>query len=956
LLGVGSHDSRESEGVRGSRLAGLRAAPRESPAQIQNQECILVFTTWVPSRFRVRFVVAITTAIAAVPALATAATITVCSSGCAYSSVQLAVNAAQPGDTVLLRAGQTFVVNLLLPAKSSSSTAYVTIRSDTADTSLPNATTRLVPSGRSGANTSSSLLAHLVGVGGTAKTLPVVRTAPGAHHYKLMFLDIDGKAQEGYETLVAIGTDKADTPPHHIVFDRVYVHGHPTKGQKRGIALNGGSTSILNSYIADVKAANADSQAIGGWNGKGPYQIINNYVEGSGENIMFGGAAPAISGLIPSDIVISGNHIVKPTSWRNPVLAPPTSPKASASSTAGSLTAGAHYFKIVALTLSSTKELNSLPSAEVSATATAGHSIQLTWSGSSGATQYRIYHGTSAGGESKYLTTTSSSTSFLYKGSGESSGTPPTAGTKWTSKNLLELKNAQRLTINGNVFENNWSGDQNGYAIVLTPRNTDGRAPWATVSDLTFTNNIVRHSAAVFNILGYDDTQAAGSALTQRVTIRNNLFYDINPANWGPAAPKCFLLGQGPTDITFDANTVDQQGTTLLGAYGKPTLRFVFTNNAALHGKYGVFGDSSSVGNATLTKYFPSAVFKYNVLAGGTASLYPATNTFPTVAEWNAAFVNPAAGDYHLRSTASFISAGTGGSAPGVNLDILESSSDDISSPPPPTSSLPPTANPGGPYSGAVRADVSVTGAASRSGTAALSTFAWQFGDEIVLDASDVKAADIHGHWQKATMAGTASGFALINPDAGAAKLTAPTASPSSYVDVRFYAAAGVPYYVWFRAQAEGNSYTNDSFFVQFSDSVDTATHAVTRIGTTAGLAMVLEEGHDAGLSGWGWNDANYGGTAPPVYFASSGLHTLRLQPREDGIVIDQIVISSAVYAARRPGLTKNDTTIVPGTLGTATGVTAIHRFAVAGVYPVVLTVTDVAGLQGTATTTATIR
>jgi hypothetical protein len=225
-----------------------------------------------------------------------------------------------------------------------------------------------------------------------------------------------------------------------------------------------------------------------------------------------------------------------------------------------------------------------------------------------------------------------------------------------------------------------------------------------------------------------------------------------------------------------------------------------------------------------------------------------------------------------------------------------------------------------------------------------------------VLDASDVKAADVHGHWQKASMAGTASGVALVNADAGAAKPSAPAASPGSYVDVHFYAAAGVPYHVWFRAQAEGNSYTNDSFFVQFSDSVDTAGHAVNRTGSTTGLAVVLEEGHDAGVSGWGWNDANYGATAAPVYFATSGAHTLRLQQREDGIVIDQIVISSAAYANKRPGLTKKDTTIVPGTLGTATGVSAIHRYAIAGVYPVVLTLTDVAGLQDTATTTATIR
>ena len=149
-----------------------------------------------------------------------------------------------------------------------------------------------------------------------------------------------------------MGTDKADTPPHDIVFDRVYVHGHATKGQKRGIALNGGSTDVLNSYIADIKSASYESQALAGWNGAGPYRIVNNYIEAAGENVMFGGSVPAKSGLIPSDIVITGNDIAKVTAWRNPILAAPGSPKAAASSATGSLSAGKHYFKIVAVTRS----------------------------------------------------------------------------------------------------------------------------------------------------------------------------------------------------------------------------------------------------------------------------------------------------------------------------------------------------------------------------------------------------------------------------------------------------------------------------------------------------------------------------------------------------------------------------------------------------------------------------
>jgi hypothetical protein len=116
-----------------------------------------------------------------------------------------------------------------------------------------------------------------------------------------------------------------------------------------------------------------------------------------------------------------------------------------------------------------------------------------------------------------------------------------------------------------------------------------------------------------------------------------------------------------------------QNTKTVLAAYGQPTVRFAFTNNIGLLGQYGVMGDGSSPGNPTLVKYFPNAVFTYNVLAGGTASLYPATNSFPTVAQWNASFVDPASGDYRLLPSSTFYRAGSGGTIPGVDMALLDS-------------------------------------------------------------------------------------------------------------------------------------------------------------------------------------------------------------------------------------------------------------------------------------------
>jgi hypothetical protein len=208
---------------------------------------------------------------------ADAATRTVCASGCAYTDLQAAIDAAVFGDTILLRAGQTFVGHFRLRAKSG--TGVIVIRGDASASELPGDGVRLVPSTRPGGNTSISRLARIVGRGGAYKTTPLLRTDAGAHGYVIQFIDFDGVSQAGYETLIQIGTDTTATPPTDITFDRVYVHGHRYKGQKRGLALQGKRINVLNSYISDIKAIRTDSQAINGYNGAGPFTIENNYIE-----------------------------------------------------------------------------------------------------------------------------------------------------------------------------------------------------------------------------------------------------------------------------------------------------------------------------------------------------------------------------------------------------------------------------------------------------------------------------------------------------------------------------------------------------------------------------------------------------------------------------------------------------------------------------------------------------
>src|SRR5215831_1901243 len=307
-----------------------------------------------------------------------AATISVPQGG----DLQAALLNAQPGDTIALAPGAVYAGNFVLPNKGGG-TAIITVRTD-GDGGLPAAGQRISPA-------DSPRLATIKSPNG----MPAIQTALGAHHWTLMLLEIAGTGGNDIMTLGdgSSAQNQLSLVAHDLVVDRIYLHGDGVNGQKRGLALNSASTTITGSYISEIKQIGQDAQAICGWNGPGPYTITNNYLEGAGENVLFGGADPSIPNLVPADIVISGNYITKPLAWRSQ---------------------------------------------------------------------------------------------------------------DWVTKNLLELKNARRVTITANTLENNWQGGQSGWAIVFTVRNQDGGCPWCQVDHVTFEQNTVQHVAGGFQILGYD--------------------------------------------------------------------------------------------------------------------------------------------------------------------------------------------------------------------------------------------------------------------------------------------------------------------------------------------------------------------------------------------------------------------------------------------------------------------
>ncbi|MGE0448694.1 MAG: carbohydrate-binding protein [Vicinamibacterales bacterium] len=181
---------------------------------------------------------------------------------------------------------------------------------------------------------------------------------------------------------------------------------------------------------------------------------------------------------------------------------------------------------------------------------------------------------------------------------------------------------------------------------------------------------------------------------------------------------------------------------------------------------------------------------------------------------------------------------------------------------------------------------------------------------EIVLYTSDVTA--VQGSWSAEASSSGAGGQRMTSADSGWSSADAALAAPRDYFEATFSAPSFTTYHVWLRMRAGSESKWNDSVWVQFSDSSDTNGSAAYRIGTTSGLLVNLEPCANCGVSGWGWQDSAYWlAQSPLVMFGARGTHTIRVQTREDGVQIDQIVLSPANYLTQAPGQPSNDATVL---------------------------------------------
>src|SRR5262245_29514968 len=216
----------------------------------------------------------------------------------AGGDVQAAIEQARPGDVIKLQAGATFTGNFRLPSKSGSE--WIVIRSSAADADLPPPGTRITPA-------KNAMMPKLI----SPNADPVVYTDEGAHHYRFIGVEFGVAAGKDIYNMIAFGADQTSLAktPHDLIIDRCYIHGNDAGNVRRGVMLNCARAAVIDSYISNCHGEGFDTQAICGWNGSGPFKIVNNYLEGAGENVMFGGAKPSIRNLIASDVEFRLNHV-----------------------------------------------------------------------------------------------------------------------------------------------------------------------------------------------------------------------------------------------------------------------------------------------------------------------------------------------------------------------------------------------------------------------------------------------------------------------------------------------------------------------------------------------------------------------------------------------------------------------------------------------------------------------
>lgn len=363
---------------------------------------------------------------------------------------------------LVLTAGESFVGNFVLPAKTGS--GWVTIRTSNL-AQIPSRGTRIVESDSAfmpkvyGPTNGTSPVMQLDGSNRWRWLGVEVAVNPAAvqRSFVLMWVgggpnDISGgRPHGGQATRTLDMTTIGPVIARGTIIERCYFHGwkadaiNTTTGAGdlvRAILCASADFTVQDSIIDDIISGLNESQTITFGDGIGPYRIKNNTLGASGENIMSGGSDPSVTDLVPADFEITFNTIRKRLEWKT-----------------------------------------------------------FPWI---------------------------------------------------ISKNLFELKNAERVLIEGNTLDNSYQGSQDGSIFVFNAWNQGNSAPWSRVWDVTCRNNVGSNAIEFCQInVGW----GVPSQGVQRIQIYNNCGLNITS--------KFLRIARG-IDTTVLMDSIDARKNTCL--------------------------------------------------------------------------------------------------------------------------------------------------------------------------------------------------------------------------------------------------------------------------------------------------------------------------------------------------------------------------------------------------------
>jgi hypothetical protein len=263
---------------------------------------------------------------------------------------------------------------------------------------------------------------------------------------------------------------------------------------------------------------------------------------------------------------------------------------------------------------------------------------------------------------------------------------------RFVVKNLFELKNAQRLLLEGNVLENCWPGfTQHGAAIVVNGLNPPDRTlSYISVMDFTVRYNHTSHTASVFSLADIGPNNLP----IGRVSIHDNIFDDVSPKYQDGDTTGAFAgvyaycsgasCGIGNISVNHNTELITQpiKWFAVVGAVKGPIPNWTYTNNivsinpglAVINGGSTGCTDTKTSNAAKLAACFSPYIMTHNALIGGSGT-WPAGNYLPAsaAAVGFVTYNNANGGNYQLLSTSPYHDAGTDGKDLGADITVVNS-------------------------------------------------------------------------------------------------------------------------------------------------------------------------------------------------------------------------------------------------------------------------------------------